>query len=899
MSQKLVSPVASFGLVIGSVVLIVGGLFSTYFTPVSAGPGEQSELLGPPGSGEFGHNVIVLPNGNIIVSDPLFDAGDVEDAGAVYLYDGETLELISRLTGSSANDSIGSFFDLVYIPSIEVLPNSNFVVLSRMWDRGDIPNAGAVTLCNGVTGCSGEVSPENSLVGSKMDDQVGIIRPLTNGNYLVYGDHGAVGGAGTVTWCDGMDGCTGEVSVENSLVGSSVNDMVGFWIKELDNGNYIVISPYWDNGAATDAGAVTWCNGMSGCSGEVSPSNSLVGSTSEDQIGRHFYYPDDGTFLLPNGNYLVSSSSWDNGAIANAGAVTWCNGLSGCTGEIGPANSLVGTHPTDRLGEERIVILSDNDYVIGNPRWDNGAFEDAGAVTWCNGTGGCIGEVSPANSLVGNHTFDDLGGSGYISIFGLTNGSYVVGSKYWDNGTAYDAGAATWCPGDGSCVGEVSPANSLVGTQLDDHVGENIVQELENGNYVVRNHEWDNGAVVDAGALTFCSSLGGCVGEVSPVNSLVGTHPLDNVGYRFIETLSNGNYLVPIPTWDNGLATDAGAVTFCSGVSGCTGEVSAANSLVGSHTNDKIYVTYVLDSGNYLAGSQDWDNGEIVDAGAIAWCDGTSGCVGEISPSTSLVGTHPSDSVGFIDEIGNGIYLIASPYHNDDGVRIGAVTWCSGIGGCTGEITTTNSLIGTHIGFTNPVITILPNGNYLILNANWHDENNTVKGALFFCPGQIGCVGETSLSNGLFGPSEFIGFGRDGISILPDGNFLLSSWKWPDGSAYNNTLTWCNGTSGCTGIVNETNSLVGSGLFDIVQLGQENHAVFNWTTTISSATLCSNVIGCRGVVPGENSILWNTESYIYDYNAGLLAIGLPLENRVILARPMSFDFHAYLPIQKK
>ena len=38
----------------------------------------------------------------------------------------------------------------------------------------------------------------------------------------------------------------------------------------LTNGNYVVSSLLWDNGAAADAGAVTWGNGTSGVSGAVS-----------------------------------------------------------------------------------------------------------------------------------------------------------------------------------------------------------------------------------------------------------------------------------------------------------------------------------------------------------------------------------------------------------------------------------------------------------------------------------------------------------------------------------------------------------------------------------------------------------------------------------------------------
>ena len=43
----------------------------------------------------------------------------------------------------------------------------------------------------------------------------------------------------------------------NSLVGSTANDFVGNnSVFPLSNGNYVVVSPIWDNGSAVDAGAV-------------------------------------------------------------------------------------------------------------------------------------------------------------------------------------------------------------------------------------------------------------------------------------------------------------------------------------------------------------------------------------------------------------------------------------------------------------------------------------------------------------------------------------------------------------------------------------------------------------------------------------------------------------------
>ena len=68
-----------------------------------------SEFVDPnPSTGNrFGQVVAPLETGNVIVTAPGDDAGGT-DAGAVYLFNGTTGDLISTLTGSTANDQIGS-----------------------------------------------------------------------------------------------------------------------------------------------------------------------------------------------------------------------------------------------------------------------------------------------------------------------------------------------------------------------------------------------------------------------------------------------------------------------------------------------------------------------------------------------------------------------------------------------------------------------------------------------------------------------------------------------------------------------------------------------------------------------------------------------------------------------
>ncbi len=100
-------------------------------------------------------------------------------------------------------------------------------------------------------------------------------------------------------------------------------------------------------------------------------------------------------------------------------------------------------------------------------------------------------------------------GSGVVA---LTNGNYVVSSPQW-NGAR---GAATWGNGASGSSGVVTTTNSLVGSSANDRVGSNGAVALSNGNYVVRNSQW-NGA---RGAATWGNGASGSSGVVTTTNSL-------------------------------------------------------------------------------------------------------------------------------------------------------------------------------------------------------------------------------------------------------------------------------------------------------------------------------------------------------------------------------------------
>jgi hypothetical protein len=113
---------------------------------------------------------------------------------------------------------------------------------------------------------------------------------------------------------------------------------------------------------------------------------------------------------LSNGNYLVRSTFW-NGA---RGAVTWGSGTVGISGPVSDANSLVGSNPGDEVGGGfaigAVMPLSNGNYLVWSRYWNGGR----GAVTWGDGTTGQTLDgrrlITPQNSLVGRAAGAGLGG---------------------------------------------------------------------------------------------------------------------------------------------------------------------------------------------------------------------------------------------------------------------------------------------------------------------------------------------------------------------------------------------------------------------------------------------------------------------------------------------------------
>jgi hypothetical protein len=604
-----------------------------------------------------GSTVVALANGNYAVFSPLWDnqGTGAANAGAVTICNGATgltgvISAANSLVGESMDDRIGcriAFFtaDLTSVPGLIELPNGNLVLRSSYWDNGGIANVGAATFINGSTGFVGTLSAANSLIGSSLNDRIGGVSVLENGNYVVSSsewDNGPLADAGAVTLGSGTTGISGVVSAANSLIGGTAGDQVGI-VTALKNGNFVVTSPRWDNGPIVDAGAATFVSGTVGLTGLVSIANSLVGTATDDLFD---------TFPIPlaNGNYVIPASRYDVAGVVDAGAAVFGNGTMGVAGAATPLNSLVGTTAGDRVGSG-LRALANGNYVVHGTEWDNGSASDAGAATFGNGVTGVTGPITAANSLVGTSTDDRVGSH----VTELANGHFVIGSSAWDSGLVVDAGAATFANGTTGITGTISAANSLIGGSAGDRVGDHGVVPLPSGNYLVESLEWNHAA----GAITFGNGATGIKGVVSAANSLVGTAPFDLGGATGqIVVLANGNYVVAAPFWDNGAIADAGAVTFGSGTTGITGAISPANSLVGSTAADSVSAEGItaLASGGYVVLSRNWDNGGVVNAGAVTFGNGTTGVSGTINSVNSSIG-NTSTFLGITPDNTNGTFI--------------------------------------------------------------------------------------------------------------------------------------------------------------------------------------------------------------------------------------------------
>jgi hypothetical protein len=739
---------------------------------------------------------------------------------------------VAPLTIAAQLDINGPTGSEFFAGTVTVLPNSNVVVSDRWFDLpGPIQDVGAVHLY------SPDMTLISTLTGTAPFDQVGSrVTVLANGNYVVESSSWNQS-RGAVTWGSAINGINGVVSAANSLIGSSVGDGYSMTLAPLSNGNYLVSNPTWDAispSVVSDAGAITWGNGNGGTVGLVSSGNSLVGASANDSLG-------SAVMVLSNDNYLLSLPNWDassvgaSAAVTDVGAVAWGNGSTGSTGVIGASNALIGVKARDGLGST-VTTLPNGNYVAVFSRWDaSSSLPDAGAVAWGNGSSGSAGALSATNALVGVRSYDIVG-SGGVTV--LSTGNYVVQSPSWDaSASVANVGAVTWGNGSSGSNGLVSSVNSLIGGRPNDGVGDAVIA-LSNGNYVVRSRLWDASSPVvvsDVGAVTWGNGAIGTTGLVGPGNSLVGSTAKDGLNSS-IAALNNSNYVVSTPNWDamSPAVVNVGAATWGNGGGGTVGVINASNSLLGSSAGDFVGLSITpLSNGHYTVNSRSWNATSPIQTGvgAVTWANGNGGTTGVVNMANSLVGGTSGDAIGArVVALSNGNYVAQSQFWDSVGPsvsNVGAVTWGDGYSGATtGLVSVANSLVGASANDSlgSGGVTILNNGNYVVSSADWDAASPPITdvGAVTWGNGNGGTKGSVSAENSLIGSTPSDRVGGSAITTFANGNYVVSAPNWDATSpAVVNVgaVTWGNGLAGTRGLVGAENSLIGATANDSVGNG--------------------------------------------------------------------------------
>jgi hypothetical protein len=214
-------------------------------------------------------------------------------------------------------------------------------------------------------------------------------------------------------------------------------------------------------------------------------------------------------FLVGGNLFGIRFPSFDNGAAVDASAITFFNGMTGVTGAISAANSFVGTTGGDNLGSAGIAVLLGDVFGVYSPLWDNGAAADAGAITWGSLAGGLTGTVNAANSVFGTQANDSVGASGAFGYTLLSGGARFYNISTWND----DRGAMLWVNPAAPPRGAVSAANSLVGSTPGDMNGR-FFQLLFDTTYGLVFPNWDNGGAVDAGAVMWVNGATGVTGLI-------------------------------------------------------------------------------------------------------------------------------------------------------------------------------------------------------------------------------------------------------------------------------------------------------------------------------------------------------------------------------------------------
>jgi len=563
-----------------------------------------------------------------------------------------------------------------------ILDNGNIVVADQ-FDSSVAFQAGAVHLYSPASS-----NPIASIYGDEAFDQLGSegITALSNNNFVVASsidDVGGIEGAGSVRLVNGSTG----LQIGIAISGDVVSDQLGLGfsgVTALPNNNYVVNSVFDDEGGLENVGSVRLVDGNTGL--QIGPP--IVGDVADDVLGS------DGIFVLANNNYVIASTSDDEGGIENAGSVRLVDGNTGL--QIG--SPIIGDMIGDRLGSEGITVLANNNYVIASPGDDLGGIDNAGSVRLVDGSTG----LQIGSPIAGDVTNDGLGSS----VIALANNNYVIISAFDDEGGIENAGSVRLVDGNTG----IQIGTPIVGNVANARLASRVTA-LPNNNYVITSVFDDNGSIEDAGSVRLIDGDSGLQIGTAITGDVAG----DFLGSGDIAVLANNNYVIASPNDDEDGIENAGSVRLVNGSTG----MQIGTPINGDMIADSIGISGVtaLSNNNYVVASFSDDEIGQPNVGSIRLVNGNTG----LQIGTPIVGDLAGDEIGINGVMGlaNNNYVILSEFDNENGVQnAGSVRVASGFSGI--EI---GSIIGEFpMDVSDAFVVKSSNGPYAIVLPLWNNN---------------------------------------------------------------------------------------------------------------------------------------------------------------------------------
>lgn len=424
--------------------------------PANSVVGRSLDRLGTSGS------VTVLADGHVVIAVPDANRNPVPQVGAVAFRRSDQpltgwLDPANALYGSVELDRVGS-------GGIRALADGSYLVLSPNADLPGIVDAGAATFGAAGVGVSGIVSAANSRVGRAAGDRVGSggATALANGGAVVlsplWRSDAGVASAGAATLMRGAADA-GPVEAGNSLVGATGNDFMGASIEALANGHYVVQTRAW-NGLPAHRGAVTWGHGAKGAVGAISSTRSVVGRGGAGGLSSitNVVTLDDGNYVIgaprweDESGTQLGAAFWMDGSGPAAGPI-----------EVFIDRATVGSRTGGQTGAV-VYALPGGAHLVWTALLDGPAFDGVrSALTQVPAMPDAGRIVTFANSLYGGTVMGGLPEAAPL-VFPRTDGSWVsIDSRFTVVGVQGLSGAVSFGWADGSTIGPISRENSIIG----------------------------------------------------------------------------------------------------------------------------------------------------------------------------------------------------------------------------------------------------------------------------------------------------------------------------------------------------------------------------------------------------------------------------------------------------